>query len=89
MAVIGRDHLSSEVGHSSGASRVVLTIGLVLIGVGILVFLAGLLTGMFGTTSGAGGDSSVQLFTFGGSSVVVGCVVAAIGMAWARREAGE
>lgn len=89
MAVINRDHLSGEVGHAAGVSRIVLAVGLGLVGVGIVVFLAGLLTGMFGTTSGAGGDSSVQLFTLGGSSVVVGSIVAAIGMTWARHAAGE
>lgn len=89
MAVIHRDHLSSEAGHSSGASRVVLTLGLVLVGLGVGAFIVGLGMGMVDASRGGAGDSSVQLFGIGGSAVVAGMLLAAVGMAWARRNADE
>ena len=89
MVVIHRDHLSSEVGHSAGVSRVVLTTGLVLVGLGVSLFLAGVAMGMNQARHGGIGDGSLRLLPIGGASVVVGLLVAAMGMAMARRSAGE
>ncbi len=89
MAVIHRDHLSSEVGHSAGVSRVVLTAGLVLLGLGVVTFLAGVGLGMNQARHGGIGDGSLRLLPIGGLSVVVGLLVASVGMAMARRAADE
>lgn len=90
MAVIQRDHLSGEVGHSAGISRIVLALGLVLVGLGVVAFVSGLALGLADARSGsAGGDRTMTLFGLGGGAVVIGTLVAAVGMAWARRDAGE
>lgn len=89
MAVIHDDHLSHEVGHTTGVSRVLLTVGMVLVGVGVLVFLAGVVLGIYDASKGTAGDGSVRLFPIGGAAVVLGSVVAATGMALGRKAAGE
>lgn len=90
MAVIHRDHVSAEVGHSSGVVRLVLGAGLLLVGAGIGMFLIGLVLG-FNEARGGVVDSegSVWLLPAGGLAVVVGLLVASVGMALARRSAGE
>lgn len=90
MAVINRDHLSREVGHTSGLSRIVLTVGLLLVGGGVACVIAGIALGMNEARSGVvDSEGSLWLLPVGGAAVVVGLVLASIGMAWARRSAGE
>lgn len=90
MAVIHRDHLSSEVGHSAGIDRIVLGLGLVLVGVGVVAFLLGLALGMNEARGGVvDTDGVVWLLPAGSLSVILGLVISSIGMALARRSAGE
>lgn len=90
MAVIERDHLSGEVGHSSGVGRVLLTAGLVLIGLGVVGFVVGIGLGINEARSGVvDSEGSVWLLPAGGLAVVVGLLVSAVGMALSRRAAGE
>ncbi len=90
MAVIQRDHLSREVGHTSGICRVLLASGLVLVALGVVGFAAGVLVGLADARDGVvTGDGSVWLLPVGGAAVSVGLVVSSVAMAWGRRAAGE
>ncbi len=90
MAVIHRDHLSNETGHTAGAARALLAVGLALVVLGVLAFLGAALWGMVEARDGssAAGDSA-GLLAAGGLAVVAGTVVAAAGMLLGRRAAGE
>lgn len=90
MAVIQRDHMSSEVGHSDGLSRIILGLGLVSMGLGVVAFVAGIGLGMNEARNGVvDTEGTVWLLPVGGLAVVFGLIVASIGMALARRSAGE
>lgn len=83
-------HISDETGRVAGASRIVLGAGLVLVAGGILLFLVGVGRGLLDAAGGdSAADSMMPWLPLGGGAVVVGLIVAAIGMAIARRDAGE
>lgn len=83
-------HLSHEVGHTSGLARTLLGVGLVLLLGGLTAFLVGVGVGIVSAADGAGNDSGgLWLLGVGGSTVVVGLLVAAAGMALGRHDADE
>lgn len=90
MAVIHRDHLSLESGHTSGVSRVLIDVGLALVVIGVLGFAAAAVWGILAAGNGsASGSGSTRLLSLGGGGVVVGTILAAAGMTLGRRVAGE
>lgn len=90
MAVIHRDHLSLEGGHTSGISRVLVDGGLALVVIGVLAFVAAAVWGIVAAGSGSViGSGSTRLLAAGGGSVVGGTVLAAAGITLGRRIAGE
>lgn len=90
MVVIRRDHVSDEVGHSSGVSRVLLAVGVSLVVAGVVAFVLGVALGINEARSGVvSTEGDVWLLPAGGLAVSIGLVVSAVGMAWSRRSAGE
>ena len=82
--------MSDETGRVAGASRLVLGAGLVLVAGGIVAFLIGVGRGLLDATGGdSAADSMMPWLPLGGVAVVAGLLVAAVGMAFARRDAGE
>ena len=92
MAVPADDegHISDEAGNVEGASRVVLGTGLVLVAGGIVVFLVGVGRGLLRAADGkSAADTMMPWLPLGGGAVLVGLIIAAVGMTLARRAAGE
>ena len=90
MAVIVRDHLSHEAGHTGGPTRLLLGVGLVSIVVGVLGFAAAVLWGLVSARDGSvAAADSVRMLAPAGAAVVVGTVLTAAGSMIGRRAAGE